>query len=66
MSLSTDKIIAIGLIIALFAAIIAMVMGTDMSGIARDIVVGLIGYIGRTAVDTKKDKKEDEINAGIH
>ena len=47
LKVTTDKIIAIGLVIAL---ILSIVLGTS-GELQTNVAVGLIGYLGRTAID---------------
>lgn len=59
---NTDKIIGAGLIISLLAititdTIISILSGTIPSReLAGNIVSGLIGYMGRSLIDKKKDE----------
>lgn len=53
--ITTDMIIGTGLVIALLAAIFC----GDSTELTQNIASGLIGYLGRTALESSKNKKEE-------
>ena len=69
---NTDKIIGAGLIVALFLYIFGFYTVIIINGtitpldIASNIVTGLAGYMGRSLLENKKAKKEDDKNEDIH
>ena len=75
---NTDKIIGLGLILALLVKIggdiaIALISGSSPSSdLPMNIVTGLAGYMGRSLleknkpIDTKKEQKEVDKDEDIH
>ena len=62
MRLAPDLIIGAGLVLALVLSILLPAFGVagDMERLRSDIVIGLVGYMGRVAVAEKHGDKTDE------
>ena len=62
MRFTPDLIIGAGLVLALILSILLPAFGVtgEMDRMRSDIVIGLVGYMGRVAITEKHGEKPDE------
>ena len=62
MRFTPDLIIGAGLVLALILSILLPAFGVtgELDSLRSDIVIGLVGYMGRVAVAEKKEGENDK------